>query len=146
MKTISIFLLTFLISSCSLFKREVDWVRYKSDVGFHFTKIREATLGRVLIRHSFFKETRTYLRYINEETSQFKQQWPIVPNEWQEQFMLKVQQASLDQDVSKSGESLSGEKFVADINRALLKYIEQLRSLANPKARDERPRSLFFFF
>jgi len=140
-------LLILLISSCGLFKREVDWNRYKNDVSFHFTKIREATLGRVLIKHSFFKETRTYLRYIDEETSQFKQQWSLVPREWQEQFMLKVQQAALDQDVSKSGESVSGEKFVADINRALLKYIEQLRSLADPKkAGEERPRSLFFFF
>ncbi|MEK6626563.1 MAG: hypothetical protein AABY86_16470 [Bdellovibrionota bacterium] len=156
MRAILVYFLSILISGlisggslvgCSLFKREVDWTRYKNDVNFHFAKMREATLGRVLIGHSFYRDSRTYLRFIGEETGQFKRQWSMVPHEWGEKFVRKVQEAALDQDTSKSGEILARENFVADVNRALLTYIEQLRELADPKrAAEERPRSLFFFF
>ncbi len=135
-----------LFSSCSLFQRNTDWTAYNDDVNFYFTKIREATLARALIGNSFYRETRTFLRYIDEQTNQLQHKWVVIPSEWTKDFIRKSQQAALDQDTSLSGESLSREKFVADINRPLMKYIEQLRSLSHPTTSKEQPRSLFFFW
>jgi|GEM_PF-5170258 len=122
----------------STLRDEATYNRFMDESKFLFTKIREVTLNRTHIENSFFRETRTYLRFVTEATSQFKKSWPQVPVKSFEGFELRIQQAALDQDTNPKGEKIAAEQFLSKVNNETVRFYEELMKWADEQYEETR--------